>query len=43
MQKESRAEASAGDIVMIAGISDAYIGETLCENADQEALAIYQY
>ena len=31
-------EASAGDIVMIAGIADIDIGETICENADQEAL-----
>jgi GTP-binding protein len=38
IQKESVDEAFAGDIVMIAGISDAYIGETLCENQDQTAL-----
>ena len=31
-------EAVGGDIVMIAGISDIYIGETICANADQEAL-----
>ncbi|MCH6575084.1 MAG: translational GTPase TypA, partial [Bacteroidetes bacterium] len=30
--------ASAGDIIMIAGLSDIYIGETICENEDQEAL-----
>ncbi|MCH8305826.1 MAG: GTP-binding protein, partial [Candidatus Marinimicrobia bacterium] len=30
--------ASAGDIVMIAGISDIYIGETICENESQETL-----
>ena len=30
--------ASAGDIVMIAGISDIYIGETICENETQDAL-----
>jgi GTP-binding protein len=30
--------AGAGDIVMIAGLSDIFIGETLCENIDQEAL-----
>ncbi len=35
MQKEAVAEAFAGDIVMIAGILDAYIGETICENKDQ--------
>ncbi|MDO8260523.1 MAG: translational GTPase TypA [Candidatus Magasanikbacteria bacterium] len=31
-------EANAGDIVMIAGLPDIYIGETICENPDQEAL-----
>lgn len=31
-------EAVAGDIVMIAGLSDIFIGETVCENAEQEAL-----
>jgi len=30
--------AEAGDIVMIAGIADIYIGETICMSADQEAL-----
>lgn len=30
--------ASAGDIVMIAGLADIYIGETICENETQEAL-----
>ena len=30
--------ASAGDIVMIAGLKDIYIGETICDNEDQEAL-----
>lgn len=30
--------AQAGDIVMIAGLPDIYIGETICESADQEAL-----
>ena len=38
IKREPVAEAVAGDIVMIAGIADAYIGETLCENADQQAL-----
>ncbi len=31
-------EATAGDIVMVAGISDIYIGETICEKEDQEPL-----
>jgi GTP-binding protein len=31
-------EAIAGDIVMVAGLPDIYIGETICANADQEAL-----
>ena len=30
--------ASAGDIVMIAGLKDIYIGETICENENQDAL-----
>jgi len=38
IQRDAVPEVSAGDIVMIAGISDAYIGETLCENAEQVAL-----
>jgi GTP-binding protein len=31
-------EAEAGDIVMLAGIADIYIGDTICESADQESL-----
>jgi GTP-binding protein len=31
-------EAVAGDIVMIAGLPDIYIGETICENENQEKL-----
>ncbi|MFH1225667.1 MAG: translational GTPase TypA [bacterium] len=30
-------EAVAGDIVMIAGLPDIYIGDTICENENQEA------
>ena len=32
--------ASAGDIVMIAGLSDIFIGETICEKEDQESLPV---
>lgn len=38
IQKQDVAEAVAGDIVMISGIPDIYIGETICENENQEAL-----
>ena len=38
IMKDGVAEATAGDIAMIAGISDAYIGETICENAEQNPL-----
>jgi len=31
-------EAEAGDIVMFAGLADAYIGETICEDENHEAL-----
>jgi GTP-binding protein len=31
-------EAVSGDIVMIGGLPDIYIGETICENKDQEML-----
>ncbi|HOI59816.1 MAG TPA: translational GTPase TypA [Candidatus Pacearchaeota archaeon] len=37
LRKEVK-EAIAGDIVMIAGLPDIYIGETLCENEEQEQL-----
>ncbi len=36
--KEDVVEAVAGDIVMIAGIPDIYIGETICASVDQEPL-----
>lgn len=36
-RKETK-QADAGDIVMIAGLPDIYIGETICSSADQEAL-----
>lgn len=36
--REEVQSAEAGDIVMIAGIPDIYIGETICASADQEPL-----
>lgn len=36
--REEVAEAQAGDIVMIAGLPDIYIGETIAENTDQTVL-----
>jgi GTP-binding protein len=33
-------EAIAGDVIMIAGIADIFIGETICNNPDQEALPV---
>lgn len=38
LSRKEIAEASAGDIVLIAGLSDIYIGETISESADQESL-----
>ncbi|MCF6276857.1 MAG: translational GTPase TypA [Candidatus Magasanikbacteria bacterium] len=38
VEKKEVGEAMAGDLVMIAGISDIYIGETVCANSDQEPL-----
>jgi len=38
IQRDGVSEAVAGDIAMIAGISDAYIGETICENSEQNPL-----
>ncbi len=38
LAREDVEEAFAGDIVMISGFPDIDIGETLCDNADQEAL-----
>ncbi len=37
-EKVEVTEAQAGDLVMVAGIADIYIGETICANADQVAL-----
>jgi GTP-binding protein len=38
LKREEVTEASAGDIVMIAGLPDIYIGETICQNDAQEPL-----
>ena len=38
IMKDGVEEATAGDIAMIAGISDAFIGETICENPEQNPL-----
>jgi GTP-binding protein len=38
LKKVEVTEAMAGDIVMVAGLPDIYIGETICVNVDQEAL-----
>jgi len=38
LQREEISEAAAGDIVMIAGLPDIYIGDTICADQAQEAL-----
>ncbi len=38
VEREEAKEASAGDIVMIAGLPDIFIGETICEDEGQEVL-----
>ncbi|MFA5318420.1 MAG: translational GTPase TypA [Patescibacteria group bacterium] len=38
LSRQETDEAKAGDIVMIAGLPDIYISETICENESQEAL-----
>ena len=38
IKKEEVEEAGAGDIVMIAGLPNIYIGETICENEEQKTL-----
>ncbi|MBU0706891.1 translational GTPase TypA [Patescibacteria group bacterium] len=38
LERKEAKEAIAGDIVMIAGIPDIFIGDTICENMEQEAL-----
>jgi GTP-binding protein len=38
LKREEIAETQAGDIVMIAGLPDIFIGETICENDKQEPM-----
>src|SRR3989339_261613 len=38
MKRKEVEQAEAGDIVMVAGLPDIYIGETLCDSPDQELL-----
>ncbi len=38
LQKVETTEAGAGDIVLIAGLTDIFIGETICDSADAEPL-----
>lgn len=40
LDRRDAAEAGAGDVVMIAGIPDIFIGETICDNPDQEPLPV---
>src|SRR3989338_3031131 len=39
MERKETDEAQAGDIVMVAGLPDIYIGETVCTSADVEPLS----
>ena len=38
LNREEEQEATAGDIIMIAGLPDIYIGETICQSPDTEPL-----
>lgn len=38
LKREETKEAGAGDIAMVAGLSDIWIGDTICASADQESL-----
>jgi GTP-binding protein len=38
LERKETQEANAGDIVLLAGLPDIYIGDTICSDAEQEAL-----
>ncbi len=38
LERKEVERAEAGDIVMVAGLADIYIGDTICESSDQESL-----
>jgi GTP-binding protein len=40
LDRRDSEEAIAGDVIMIAGIADIFIGETICNNPDQEPLPV---
>jgi GTP-binding protein len=40
LDRRDSEEAIAGDVIMIAGIADIFIGETICANPDQESLPV---
>lgn len=40
LDRRDSEEAIAGDVIMIAGIADIFIGETICNDPDQEALPV---
>ncbi len=42
LDKRETEEAGAGDVVMVAGISDIFIGETICANPEQEPLPVIE-
>jgi GTP-binding protein len=42
LDRRDAEEATAGDVVMIAGISDIFIGETICASPEQEPLPVIQ-